>query len=406
MNETISVDEAINIIKQKVKPLDNQHTVILPNALGKTLAQDVNSPINVPVYQNSAMDGYAFHSDDIPNKETNSLENVGTAFAGVPFDGELARGQCIRIMTGAKIPDSVDTVIEQEKVSVAGSQITISSNIKQGQNVRNVGEDILKDSIVLPTGQKLGAAQMGVLASLGLASLKVKRPVRVAIFSSGDEIRSIGESLEGSQIYDSNRYTLSGMLKDLGAQVIDLGVVPDDQQSIAQALTQGAAEADMVITSGGVSVGDADYIKQCLNEMGEVHFSKLHLKPGRPLTFGQINKTHFFGLPGNPVAVMVTFMYFVRPAIKQLMGQSDLSLLAFQLPCQTSLRKLPGRTEIQRAIIEKNSDGSLFVKTTGKQGSGVLSSMSKGNCFIYLAHDSESIQSGDRVTVHPFQLFY
>ncbi|MCP3849078.1 MAG: molybdopterin molybdenumtransferase MoeA [Gammaproteobacteria bacterium] len=406
MNETISVDEAINIIKQKVKPLDNQHTVILPNALGKTLAQDVISPINVPVYQNSAMDGYAFHSDDIPDKETNSLENVGTAFAGVPFDGELARGQCIRIMTGAKIPDSVDTVIEQEKVSVAGSQITISSNIKQGQNVRNVGEDVLKDSIVLSTGQKLGAAQMGVLASLGLASLKVKRPVRVAIFSSGDEIRSIGESLEGSQIYDSNRYTLSGMLKDLGAEVIDLGVVPDDQQSIAQALTQGAAEADMVITSGGVSVGDADYIKQCLNEMGEVHFSKLHLKPGRPLTFGQINKTHFFGLPGNPVAVMVTFMYFVRPAIKQLMGQSDLSLLAFQLPCQTSLRKLPGRTEIQRGIIEKNSDGSLFVTTTGKQGSGVLSSMSKGNCFIYLDHDSESIQSGDRVTVHPFKLFY
>lgn len=405
MNNTISVNAAIDIINKRITPLINQQTVILPNALGKTLAEDIISPINVPVYQNSAMDGYAFNSEDIPLDGNKELINVGTSFAGTPFDGELSGGQCIRIMTGAKMPINADTVIEQEKVTVKDNCVEINSDIYKGQNVRNIGEDISQGSVVLSTGRQLGAAQMGVLASLGLASLKIKRPVRVAIFSSGDEIRSIGEALEGSQIYDSNRYTISGMLKDLGVDVIDMGVIPDNQKAISEALVQGASEADMIITSGGVSVGDADYIKQCLNELGEVFFSKLHLKPGRPLTFGQINNTHFFGLPGNPVAVMVTFMYFVRPAIKRLMGHGDLSLLDFKVPCQSSLRKLPGRTEVQRGILEQDSELGLVVKTTGKQGSGVLSSMSKGNCFIYLDHDSETVKEGDKVTVHPFALF-
>lgn len=404
MNNTISVDAAIDIIKKQIKPLINQQTVILPNALGKTLAEDVISPINVPVYQNSAMDGYAFNAHDLSTDGSRGLKNVGSSFAGSPYDGELSEGQCIRIMTGARIPDNADTVIEQEKVTVKDQIIEINSDIRKGQNVRNIGEDIARDSVVLSAGQLLGAAQMGVLASLGLASLKIKRSLRVAIFSSGDEIRSIGESLQGSQIYDSNRYTINGMLKDLNVEVIDMGVIPDNQTAISNALTQGAAEADMVITSGGVSVGDADYIKQCLEQSGQVHFSKLHLKPGRPLTFGQINNTHFFGLPGNPVAVMVTFMYFVRPAIKLLMGQGDSSLFNLQIPCQTSLRKLPGRTEIQRGILQQDPQLGLIVKTTGKQGSGVLSSMSKGNCFIYLDHDSGSVNAGDNVTVHPFQL--
>ncbi len=405
MSKTLSVDEAIAVIKQKIKPLVNQQTVILPNALGKTLAEDIISPINVPVYQNSAMDGYAFQAKDIPSDGEKTLLNVGTAFAGTPFDGELDEGQCIRIMTGAKIPENADTVIEQEKVTVLEKQITIPADIREGQNVRHIGEDITQGSVVLSAGQKLGAAQMGVLASLGLASLKIKRPIRVAIFSSGDEIRSIGESLSDSQIYDSNRYTISGMLTDLGVEVIDLGIISDNQQSIKNALLQGASEADMVITSGGVSVGDADYIKQCLEEVGQIHFSKLHLKPGRPLTFGQLNKTHFFGLPGNPVAVMVTFMYFVRPAIKLLMGNNDASLFDFNAICQTSLRKLPGRTEIQRGVMMQDPELGLVVKTTGKQGSGVLSSMSKGNCFIYMDHESESITAGENVTVHPFAAF-
>ncbi len=405
MNNPISFDDALLIIKNKVTPLNNQQTIILPNALGKTLAEDIISPMNVPVYQNSAMDGYAFNAQELVKDDINKLKNIGTSFAGVPFDGVLDKGECIRIMTGAKMPGNADTVIEQEKVSIKDDIIEFSSAVKSGQNVRNIGEDIAKDSVVLASGQTLGAAQLGVLASLGLASLKVRRKVRVAIFSSGDEIRSIGEALQGSQIYDSNRYTISGMLNDLGIDVIDMGVIPDNKQAITQALTQGAEEADMVITSGGVSVGDADYIKQCLDELGHTYFNKLHLKPGRPLTFGHINNTHFFGLPGNPVAVMVTFMYFVRPAIKLLMGHSDSELIDLQLPCMTALRKLPGRTEIQRGILEQDPENGLIVRSTGKQGSGVLSSMSKGNCFIYLGHDSESIEIGDKVTVHPFKLF-
>jgi len=296
-------------------------------------------------------------------------------------------------------------VIEQEKVSINDDKITINTAIKTGQNVRNIGEDIAKDSQVLRAGQVIGAAQSGVLASLGLASLKVRRKVRVAVFSSGDEILSIGETLQGSQIYDSNRYTISGMLRDLGVEVIDMGVIPDNKAAITQALTRGAKEADMLITSGGVSVGDADYIKQCLAESGDVYFNKLHLKPGRPLTFGHINNTHFFGLPGNPVAVMVTFMYFVRPALKQLMGHHDTELMNISVPCMTPLRKLAGRTEIQRGILQQDNEHGLHVKTTGKQGSGVLSSMSRGNCFIYLDDKAESISAGDKVTVHLFKLF-
>ena len=404
-NTTISVDQALDIIKDKINPLHNQQTIILPNALGKTLAEDIISPMNVPVYQNSAMDGYAINSQNIPKEGSASLKNIGSSFAGTPFLGTLSAGECIRIMTGAKIPENVDTVIEQEKVTINEDLVTINADVRPGQNVRNIGEDVAKDSVVLASGQVLGAAQMGVLASLGLASLKVKRQPRIAIFSSGDEIRSIGESLDGSQIYDSNRYTISGMLKDMNVDVIDMGVIPDNKVSITNALTLAANEADMIITSGGVSVGDADYIKQCLDELGQTYFNKLHLKPGRPLTFGQINNTHFFGLPGNPVAVMVTFMYFVRPAIKLLMGHKNINLLDLEIPCQTQLCKLPGRTEIQRGILENDPEQGLQVKTTGKQGSGVLSSMSKGNCFIFLDHESESVAVGDKVLVHPFSMF-
>lgn len=403
--DTITVSQALDIIQQKISPLCNEQTVILPNALGKTLAADIISPMNVPVYDNSAMDGYALNSMDIPQQGEKNLTNIGTAYAGIPFDGHLNSGECVRIMTGAKIPSGADTVIEQEKVTLQDKNIVIGEGIKAGQNLRKIGEDIAKDSVVLAAGQKVGAAQLGVLASLGIASLRVKRKPRVAIFSSGDEIRSIGETLDGSQIYDSNRYTITGMLNDLGAEVLDMGVIPDQKDTITEALAQGAAEADMVITSGGVSVGDADYIKQCLDEMGETYFNKLHLKPGRPLTFGHINNTHFFGLPGNPVAVMVTFMYFVRPALKYLMGHQDTELLDLKVPCLTPLRKLPGRTEIQRGILSHHPEQGLVVETSGKQGSGVLSSMNKGNCFIFLDDADESVTAEDMVTVHPFKMF-
>ena len=407
MNDQIlTVDEALNVIKDKLTVIENQQTVILPNALGMTLAENIISPINVPAYQNAAMDGYALSSHDIPLEGEKPLKKIGTAYAGTPFKGRVGHNECIRIMTGAKIPDGTDTVIEQEEVSSSGDYITIKSGFKEGKNIRHAGEDIAKNSTILTSGQCLGAAQMGVLASLGIASIKVRRKLRVAVFSSGDEIRSIGETLDGSQIYDSNRYTISSLLKNTGVEVIDLGVVPDTQETIQKTLESASHEADMVITSGGDSVGDADYIKQAIQKNGEIYFSRLHLKPGRPLTFGKLNQACFFGLPGNPVAVIVTFMYFVRPAIKCLMGHSDTEFHNFEVPCLSKLKKNPGRCEIQRGFLAQDEKHGLSVCTTGKQGSGVLSSMSRGNCFIYLPHERGSINPGDKVIVHPFTQFH
>ncbi len=404
-NDILTVDEALAQITARITPLHNYQTVILPNALGRTLAEAVVSPMNVPAYKNSAMDGYALAGDDLPVSGSKTLKITGTAYAGNPFAGSIELGECIRIMTGAKVPEGADTVIEQEKVQLDGESIAIDDTNRRGQNVRHIGEDIARDSIVLPAGTILGAAQMGVLASLGIASLRIRRRLRVAVFSSGDEIRSIGETLDGSQIYDSNRYTISSLLKNLDAEVIDLGVVPDTENDIQQTLEAASLEADMVITSGGVSVGDADYIKQGLVAKGEMFFSKLHLKPGRPLTFGKINQAVFFGLPGNPVAVMVTFMYFVRTAIKLLMGNHDYVLPAFTASCVFDLRKMSGRTEVQRGILQEDAEQGLIVRSTGKQGSGVLSSMSSGNCFIFLPHHSQSVSAGDKVIVHAFSSF-
>lgn len=417
-SDVLSVQEALALIEQQVSQFDNKQTVILPNALNRTLAEDIISPINVPNFNNSAMDGYGFRYQDLPEQGSRSFKIIGQALAGQVFEQTVAEYECVRIMTGARIPEGVDTVIEQEKTEQvndlsgeanglygqANGFAIIASGQKKGANVRYIGEDIARDSIVLPAGSLIGPAQMGVLASLGIASVKIRRKPRVAVFSSGDEIRSIGETLEGNQIYDSNRYTISGLLNRLSVEVIDLGVIPDTQEIIDQTLKSVASEVDMIITSGGVSVGDADYIKQALDKNGEIYFSKLHLKPGRPLTFGHLDNTLFFGLPGNPVAVMVTFMYFVRPALLHLLGRKKPALPDFKVMCQSDIRKVQGRTEIQRGILQQGEDG-LTVHTTGKQGSGVLSSMSRGNCFIYLPHNEEAIQAGEQVIVHPFSMF-
>ncbi len=402
--DVLSVDAALAIIHQQISELDNRQTVILPNALGMTLADDIISPINVPNFNNSAMDGYGFKCSEPVQAAGQSYKIIGQALAGQTFKQTIGEHECVRIMTGAKIPEGVDTVIEQEKTHINDAQMTLGRDIKQGANVRYIGEDIDQGSIVLAAGSLVGAAQMGVLASLGIASVQVHRKPRVAVFSSGDEIRSIGETLDGDQIYDSNRYTISGLLQKAGVEVIDLGVIPDTQEVIEQTLLSVASDVDMIITSGGVSVGDADFIKQALDKNGAIYFSKLHLKPGRPLTFGRLNQALFFGLPGNPVAVMVTFMYFVRPALLQLLGRNEVSPVDFRVNCQSDIRKLPGRTEIQRGILQHNADG-LSVATTGKQGSGVLSSMSRGNCFIYMPDDAQAIKSGEQVIVHPFAMF-
>ncbi|MCB1859646.1 MAG: molybdopterin molybdenumtransferase MoeA [Gammaproteobacteria bacterium] len=404
-DSALSVEAALDIIVRELAPLSGQRITKLKAAAGNLLAAPVVSPMNVPAHRNSAMDGYALRGDDLPASGTAELSLAGTAYAGKPFPGVLKPGECIRIMTGAKMPEAADTVVIQEQAEQHGDRIRIDSHNKPGQNVRQAGEDITAGSVVLSPGQNLGAAQLGLLASLGISEVSVRVPLRVAFFSSGDEIKGLGESLEAGQIYDSNRYTLYGMLKGLGADIIDMGIVPDREAMISEALSDAASHAHLVLTSGGVSVGEADYIALALQRLGTTYFSKVAIKPGRPLTFGRIGETPFFGLPGNPVAVMITFLQFVVPGIRRLRGEPTWENPSFEVVSRSRLRKVPGRTEFQRGILERGVDGVMGVRTTGRQGSGVLSSMSMANCLIVLPAQRGSIEPGETVMVQPFALF-
>ncbi|MCP5448949.1 MAG: molybdopterin molybdotransferase MoeA [Chromatiaceae bacterium] len=404
-DSSLSMSEALALIRAKITPLSGFQAVALRDGLGRVLAKPIVSPMNVPAHRNSAMDGYALRGQDLPTEGRCELQVVGTVFAGRPCVKTLAPGQCVRIMTGAKMPASADTVVMQERVERVGDSITVDAHNRPGQNVRQAGEDIAEGGVVLAAGRIVNAPQLGLLASLGIAELAVRRRPRVAFFSSGDEIRSIGEVLAEGQIYDSNRYTLHGMLTKLGAEAIDLGVIPDREETISASLLEASQAADLILTSGGVSVGEADHVVAALRRLGTIHFSKVAIKPGRPLTFGHIGNTPFFGLPGNPVAVMTTFLQFTRPAILQLRGESDLTLPQFELPCRSRLRKSPGRTEFQRGIIEREPDNGWTVRSSGRQGSGVLSSMSEGNCFIVLPERRGTVEPGEIVSVQPFALF-
>ena len=405
-DSSLSMRQALEAIAANVKPVRGRHALDLRRALGHRVAVPVISPIDVPAHRNSAMDGYALNGADLPSEGTRELKVVGRAMAGTPFSGTIGPGECVRIMTGAKMPVGTDTVVIQERAEANGDLVRVDSGNSPLQNVREAGEDISAGSIVLDAGRKIGPAELGLLASLGVPEVVVRRRVRVAFFSSGDEIRSIGEPLAEGQIYDSNRYTLYGMLSRLGADVVDMGVIPDREETISEALEEAAATADLILTSGGVSVGEADYIASCLRRLGSVHFSKVAIKPGRPLTFGHIGGTPFFGLPGNPVAVMITFLQFVRPGLKIMMGEASPLTPAFKVRSRSRLRKSPGRTEFQRGILEQDAQGELTVKSTGRQGSGVLSSMSTGNCFILLPENAGTVEPGDWVDVQPFSLFY
>ncbi len=404
-DSSLSMTEALATIENEIKPISGHQSVALREALGRVLAAPIISPMNVPAHRNSAMDGYAMRGADLPAGGRSDLQVIGTAFAGKPFDQPLKAGECVRIMTGAKMPDTADTVIIQEQVERTGDSISVDAYNRPGQNVRQAGEDIPRGGVVLASGRTVNAAQLGLLASLGIAELQVRRRPRVAFFSSGDEIKSIGEALKEGQIYDSNRYTLHGMLTNLDVEVIDLGVIPDREDRISAALQEASLEADLVLTSGGVSVGEADHVVTALRRLGTIHFSKVAIKPGRPLTFGHIGNTPFFGLPGNPVAVMITFLQFTLPAIAQMRGEHDPALPLFQLPCRSRLRKSPGRTEFQRGIMEQEADGGWAVRSTGRQGSGVLSSMSEGNCLIVLPEEQGTVEPGEVVSVQPFALF-
>ncbi len=371
----------------------------------RTLAENITSTINVPGHTNSAMDGYAINSPDLPAKSTASLKNIGTAWAGRPFKGTVKSGECVRIMTGAAMPEDTDTVVMQEHVEVLGDEIRIGDTNQAGQNVRQAGEDIAIGAQVLGQGKTLHPADLGLLASVGINEVNVVNKLRVAFFSTGDELRPVGSQLEVGQIYDSNRYTLHGMLTRLGVEIIDLGVIEDKREMVEQAFLDAADKADVVITSGGVSVGDADFVKETLEKIGKVNFWKVAMKPGRPLAFGKIKNAWFFGLPGNPVSVMVTFYMFVQPALKKLSGSNPHPPLMIKAKCQSKLRKRPGRVEYQRGILtqSKNDPTQYEVIKTGGQGSGILRSMSDANCFIILAMESEGVEEGDDVQVLPFE---
>jgi len=405
--EALAVDKARAVVRAFLTPVTTNERVAVRSALGRVLGEDIVSTLDVPAHDNSAMDGYALrHADLAPDAET-VLRLAGSAYAGRQFDVSVGKGECVRIMTGAVMPKGTDTVVIQEITQADGDKVRIPAGQKRGQNRRVAGEDIAAGKAVLQCGRPLGPAELGLLASLGLAEVSVRRRLRVAFFSTGDELCSVGTRLAEGEVYDSNRYTLYGMLSRLGCDIIDMGVVRDDPASLERALKAAAADADAIITSGGVSVGEADFIRELLGKLGEVVFWKIAMKPGRPMAFGKIadagNEAHFFGLPGNPVAVMVTFYQFVRDALLALSGRTDdYALPLLRVPCTSSMKKSPGRTEFQRGLLARDDRGQWSVCPTGAQGSGVLRSMAEANCFIVLEHERGSVEPGDLVQVQVF----
>ena len=401
--DAISVDDARKKVFSEIIPIKETEKVAIRDSLKRYLAIDVISPIDVPPHTNSAMDGYAIAGEDLPTNEAKVYNVSGASFAGSPSSENYQPGSVIRIMTGGVMPVGTDTVIAQELVEVLENQsIKIEAEHKTGQNVRHPGEDLTKGSKIFKSGRQLSAADVGILASLGIGEIEVKRRPRIAFFSTGDELRSIGETLMEGEIYDSNRYTLFAMLKNLDVEILDLGVIPDTREDIQKAFITASEKADLFISTGGVSVGEADFIKPTLKQLGNTHFWKIAVKPGRPLTFGDVNNRWFFGLPGNPVAVMVTFLQFVQPAIHYLASGNNKTPMMLRGICKEKIYKRPGRTEYLRGIFEQNSSGEFEVRRTGKQGSGILMSMSMANCFIYLPETSSGVNEGDTVEIQPF----
>ena len=399
----LSVEQGRERILQAVRTVTATEQLHLRVALGRILAAPIVSAIDVPPFTNSAMDGYAVRSQDCTEGTQAALSVVGSSFAGAPFDGEVSAGQCVRIMTGAVVPGGADTVIMQEVVERDADRVSFATkNIVAGQHVRYAGEDTRCGDTILESGIKLGATETSLLASVGVSEVSVARRLRVAFFSTGDELVSIGTPLAAGQIYDSNRYALHGMLTNPAIECYDLGVIPDQRTAVREAFQQAAEIADLVLTSGGVSVGEADYVTETLGELGEINFWRMAMKPGKPLAFGQLGNAVFFGLPGNPVSVMVTFYQFVLPAIRKMTGEAPRDPLLVPARCAVDLKKAPGRMEFQRGILHRGKDGTLSVTTTGMQGSHLLSSMSRANCLIHLPAESAGAQAGEWVSVQPF----
>ena len=398
--DALRVDKAREAILSCLSPVVDVEVISIKQSLGRVLAQDIVPQINVPAHDNSAMDGYAVRFSDLLEKDT-PLREIGTALAGKPFGRKLGAGECVRIMTGAVMPEGADTVVIQEVVQKNGERITLPAGQKKAQNVRYAGEDLKIGTPVLKSGKMLTPADIGLIASLGIGEVKVKRKLRVAFFATGDELASIGAPLKEGEVYDSNRYTLHGMLARLGVEIIDMGVVRDDPAALEKAFL-AASKHDVIVTTGGVSVGEADFIKQMMAKLGEVLFWKIAMRPGRPMAFGKIGGAFLFGLPGNPVAVMVTFYQFVRDALIHLSGRSGEPLPLLKALASENLRKVPGRTEYQRGVLFQEHD-EWKVRTTGQQGSGVLRSMSEANCFIVIEHERAAVKAGELVSVQLFE---
>lgn len=396
----MSVQQARSFIQQFLTPVTETELLPIRESLGRVLAEDIISPNNVPNHNNSAMDGFAF-------KHVNGvklIKIVGTAFAGKPFDGVVKASECVKIMTGAVVPEGADTVVMQERTVNKGEYISLLEQPNKGSNIRLAGEDMKQGQTVLSKGHKMQAADLGLIASLGIAKVVAFRRIKVAFFSTGDELVSVGKPLEQGQIYDSNRYTIYGMLSQLNVQISDLGVVPDKPELLEATLLKAAKEHDAVMTSGGVSVGEADYMKALLSKHGQILFWKINMKPGRPLAYGKVGNAHYFGLPGNPVSAMVTFYQFVRQALLALMGSEAKPFPTFQVECTEAIKKAKGRTEFQRGILfEENNQWK--VRPLPNQGSGILSSMSQANCFIVLGEDIGPCEAGTKVNIQVLECF-
>jgi molybdopterin molybdotransferase len=406
--EALSVEQARAAIRGSIIPISATELSSLRAALGRVLAQDIISPMDVPAADNSAMDGYALAGALLDSDTPCRLKIVGGAFAGRPFSGSIGPGECIAITTGALLPAGCDTVVPLEfALDATPTHVTLPAHVvPPGANRRLAGEDLQRGSVALAKGKILRPADIGLLASLGTADVPVVRRLRVAFFSTGDELRSIGETLDPGCVYDSNRYTLQAMLTRLGCEAIDLGVVRDNPETLEATLRKACTEADAIVTSGGVSVGAADYTRQIMAQLGAVDFWKIAMRPGRPMAFGRIasdgHSAYLFGLPGNPVAVMVSFYMIARDALLHLMGAQTAPLPLLSVPTRATIRKKPGRTEFQRGFLMPDEQGRVAVSLTGPQGSGILRSMSEANCMVVLPHDSGDVEAGQAVDVMLF----
>jgi molybdopterin molybdotransferase len=407
--DELPVDEARARIAAALRPVHETETLPLAQALGRVLAADVVSPIDVPAHDNSAMDGYALHGADLLADAPTVLQAAATTvFAGKPFTGNVPRGGCVRIMTGAVMPPALDTVVPIELCRVEGTRVTLQPGVlRAGENRRKRGEDLALGSPALQAGRVLRPADLGLVASLGFGHVTVRRRLRVALFSTGDEIQQPGQPLAPGQIYDSNRYSLMAAMQRLGLEVIDLGLVPDDPALLEATIDRAVEQADAVVTSGGVSMGDADHTRDLLAARGEVAFWKVAMRPGRPFAFGPLHgaggrQAMLFALPGNPVAALVTFYAFAREALLTLAGATHTEAPRLAATSPVAIRKRPGRTEFQRAVVSRNTAGDWEVRTTGHQGAGILRSMSEANALLVLPHASGPVAAGDRVEVWLF----